>query len=108
MSADKFDAKLFTCLVKPLVSEKSTRLTQDHSQLTFIVRSDATKLEIKLAVEKILGLTVSSVSLLNQKGKVKRRGQIIGRRSTVRKAYVSVLNADALDISDVGAINATR
>jgi large subunit ribosomal protein L23 len=82
--------RLFNVLMAPIVSEKSTMLADKHEQVAFRVRPDATKQEVKAAVELLFKVQVEKVSILNTKGKEKRFGRFEGRRSNVRKAYVSL------------------
>jgi large subunit ribosomal protein L23 len=80
--------RLYSVLVAPIVSEKSTMIGEKNEQVAFRVKHDATKPEIKAAVELLFKVQVESVQVLNQKGKTKRFGRMEGRRSGVRKAYV--------------------
>jgi large subunit ribosomal protein L23 len=82
--------RLYNVLVAPIVSEKSTMLADKHEQVAFRVTQDATKQEVKAAVELLFKVQVRRVSILNQKGKQKKFGRFEGRRSHVRKAYVSL------------------
>ncbi len=82
--------RLFNVLLGPVVSEKSTMVADKHNQVAFRVLQDATKPEIKAAVEQLFKVKVEKVSILNQKGRKKRFGRFSGRRSDVRKAYVSL------------------
>jgi large subunit ribosomal protein L23 len=82
--------RLYSVLVAPIVSEKSTMIADKHEQVAFRVRQDATKQEVKAAVELLFKVQVQRVSILNQKGKQKKFGRFEGRRSHVRKAYVSL------------------
>lgn len=82
--------RLFKILLAPIVSEKSTLIADRHEQVAFRVASNATKPEIKAAVQLLFKVEVASVSVSNLKGKVKRSGRFSGRRSDVRKAYVSL------------------
>ncbi len=93
--------RLTKILIAPLVSEKSTRLADNHRQFAFKVLRDATKPEIRAAVEKMFDVTVTNVQVANQRGKVKRFGQTVGRRSDWKKAYVTL--AEGSDIDFVGA-----
>ena len=91
MSAVKFDeGRLMQVLVAPIVSEKATMVAEKSNAVTFKVLQDATKPEIKAAVELMFKVQVKSVSVLNAKGKAKRFGRTEGRRRNVRKAYVSL------------------
>jgi large subunit ribosomal protein L23 len=105
MSApQKFDERrLATVLVAPIVSEKATSVGEKHNQVLFKVLRNATKPEIKAAVELMFKVEVDSVSTVNQKGKVKRFGKSIGRRDHVKKAYVSLKPGQELNFSGEAA-----
>ncbi|MFA7665738.1 MAG: 50S ribosomal protein L23 [Burkholderiaceae bacterium] len=83
--------RLMTVLVAPIISEKATMVAEKNEQVAFRVLQDATKDEIKAAVELLFKVQVESVQVLNQKGKQKRFGRYNGRRRNVRKAYVSLM-----------------
>jgi large subunit ribosomal protein L23 len=90
-TAPKFDeGRLAQVLVAPIVSEKATRVGEKRNQVLFKVLRDATKPEIKAAVELMFKVEVKGVSVVNTKGKTKRFGRSIGRRDNVRKAYVTL------------------
>lgn len=92
MSAQKINhGRLTQVLVAPIVSEKATMVAEKHNQIVFKVLQDATKEEIKAAVELLFERKVQSVQVLNQKGKAKRFGRTVGRRDHVRKAFVSLV-----------------
>ena len=92
------DERLMSVLVAPHVSEKSTRIADASNQITFRVRTDARKPEIKRAVEKMFDVEVESVSVLNVKGKRKGlRGKNPGRRPGWRKAYVRLKPGHDID-----------
>lgn len=93
--------RLTRVLVAPLVSEKTARLADAGNQIGFKVLRDATKPEIRAAVEKLFNVTVTKVQVSNMKGKVKRFGQTIGKRSDWKKAYVTL--AEGQDIDFMGA-----
>ncbi|MCA3215298.1 MAG: 50S ribosomal protein L23 [Betaproteobacteria bacterium] len=82
--------RLYTVLKAPIVSEKSTMVADKNNQVAFRVLQDATKQEVKAAVEFLFKVEVEKVSILNQKGKQKRFGRFDGKRNDVRKAYVSL------------------
>jgi large subunit ribosomal protein L23 len=90
--APKFNPeRLLTLLLAPIVSEKATHLADKRNQIIFRVRPDATKGEIKAAVEllwKDKKIEVASVQIVNVHGKVKRFGAYNGRRRNWKKAYV--------------------
>ena len=100
----KFDeGRLAQILVAPIISEKATRIGEKQNQVLFKVLRDATKLEIKAAVELMLKVQVDSVRTVNQKGKTKRFGRSIGRRDHVKKAYVSLKPGQELNFSGESA-----
>ncbi len=88
-------------LLEPRVTEKSTQLADSNRQFTFKVIKDATKAEVKGAVELLFEVKVESVQLMNVKGKSKRFGQRQGRRSDWKKAYVKL--KEGFDIDFMGA-----
>ncbi len=90
-------------LVAPIVSEKATNVGEKHNQVLFKVLRDATKPEIKAAVELMFKVQVESVQTVNQKGKAKRFGRTIGRRDHVKKAYVSLKEGQELNFSGEAA-----
>ncbi len=93
--------RLSKVLIGPLVSEKSTRVADQGNQIVFKVLPNASKPEIRKAVEKMFDVTVTGVRVMNVKGKIKRFGQTVGRRSDWKKAYVTL--AEGSDIDFVGA-----
>ena len=104
MSALKIEeGRLAQVLVAPIISEKATSVAEKHNQVMFKVLQDATKPEIKAAVEQMFGVQVASVQVLNQKGKTKRFGGRPGRRNNVRKAYVSLKEGQELNFSGEAA-----
>jgi large subunit ribosomal protein L23 len=104
MSAVKFEeGRLAQVLVAPIVSEKATTVAEKHNQVLFKVLRDATKPEIKAAVELMFKVEVDSVRTVTQKGKIKRFGGRIGRRDHVKKAYVSLKAGQELNFSGEAA-----
>ena len=104
MSVQKFDeGRLAQVLIAPIVSEKATSVAEKHNQVLFKVLRDATKPEIKAAVELLFKVEVKSVQVLNQKGKTKRFGRFTGRRDNVKKAYVSLKDGQELNFSGEAA-----
>ena len=100
MSNVQFDeGRLMQVLVAPIVSEKGTMAAEKSNAVLFKVLQDATKPEIKAAVELLFNVKVSAVNVLNQKGKAKRFGKTFGRRDNVRKAYVTLKAGQELDLS---------
>ena len=103
-AAAKFDeGRLAQVLVAPIVSEKATRVGEKQNQVMFKVLRDATKPEIKAAVELMFKVEVESVATLNKKGKQKRFGRTFGRRDHVKKAYVSLKPGQELNFSGEAA-----
>jgi len=80
--------RLMTVVLAPVVSEKSTFVADKNRQYVFRVADDATKPQIKAAVELMFKTKVDSVRLLNVHGKTRRFGRVIGRRRSWKKAYV--------------------
>ncbi|GAB3081605.1 50S ribosomal protein L23 [Nocardioides zeae] len=84
-------------LLAPVVSEKSYGLL-DANKYTFLVHPDANKTEIKIAVQKVFGVTVTSVNTLNRAGKTRRTRNGIGKRKSTKRAIVSLAEGDSIDI----------
>ena len=82
--------RLMTVLLAPVVSEKGTFIADKHNQVVFRVMQNATKPEVKAAVELMFKTQVESVQISNVKGKKKRFGTHAGRRRSWKKAYVSL------------------
>jgi large subunit ribosomal protein L23 len=93
--------RLYQVIMAPIVSEKSTMLGEKHNQIAFRVRPDATRREVKAAVELLFKVQVDGVQILNQKGKSKRFGRFDGQRSNVRKAYVSLAAGQEINFAEV-------
>jgi large subunit ribosomal protein L23 len=96
--------RLMKVLLAPHVSEKTTRAADESNQVVFKVVPDATKTEIKKAVELLFDVKVTAVQVSNMKGKLKRFGQSIGRRKSWKKAYVTL--AEGQDIDFIGSESA--
>ena len=92
--------RIYKVLLGPHISEKAT-VAADNGQFVFRVAPDATKPEIKAAVEQLFEVKVSNVQVLNQKGKTKRTARGMGKRSDVRKAYVRLADGHDIDFADV-------
>ena len=97
------EGRLANVLVAPIISEKATMAAEKHNQVLFKVMRDATKPEIKAAVELMFKVDVESVSTVIQKGKVKRFGRSTGRRDHVKKAFVSLKPGQELNFSGEAA-----
>ena len=81
---------------RPLITEKTTLLREDGRTLVFQVAKDANKIDIKRAVESLLGSKVADVRTSLAHGKVKRQGRFVGRRSDWKKAYVTLREGEKL------------
>ena len=87
--ATRFDQeRLMTVLLAPVISEKATTVADKHDQIVFRVAPNATKPEVKAAVELMFKVQVDSVQISNVRGKEKRFGRFVGRRRHWKKAYV--------------------
>jgi large subunit ribosomal protein L23 len=89
--------RVFKVLLAPHISEKATMVADQSNQYVFRVAKDASKLEIKKAVEKLWDVKVKSVRTMNVAGKSKRFGRLDGKRSDWKKAYVSLAHGNELD-----------
>lgn len=90
--------RIFEIIRAPVVTEKST-LQSEHNQVVFRVPLNASKPEIKAAVEDLFKVKVKAVNTLRQKGKTKRFRGIPGRRSDVKKAYVTLEEGHSIDVT---------
>jgi large subunit ribosomal protein L23 len=93
--------RLYQVLLGPVYSEKAQGLGEQGVQV-FKVASTATKLEIKKAIELLFNVEVEKVNTLNTKGKSKRFGKTIGRRSDVKKAYVTLKAGQDVEMANLG------
>ena len=100
--APRFE-RLAKILIKPIISEKATMLAEKRNQVLFQVTRDATKPEIKAAVEQMFKVQVDSVQTINIKGKAKRFGKSQGRRDHIRKACVCLKEGQQLNFSGEAA-----
>ncbi|MGE3273474.1 MAG: 50S ribosomal protein L23 [Vicinamibacterales bacterium] len=88
--------KLTDVIRRPLVTEKTTLLREDGRTVVFEVARDANKIDVKRAVEQLLGAKVADVRTANTQGKLKRQGRYIGRRPDWKKAYVTLKDGEKL------------
>ena len=95
--------RLHQVLRRPIVSEKSTNAAESGQQVVFEVLTDATKNEIKTAVESLFEVSVKGVQVINVRGKVKRFGKTPGKRTNWKKAYVRLAEGDDIDFLGSGA-----
>ncbi len=93
--------RLMQVILAPVVTEKSTLVAEKNNQVAFRVVADATKPEIKAAVELLFKVEVDSVQVANRKGKEKRFGRFVGRRRNERKAYVCLKAGQEIDFTEV-------
>jgi large subunit ribosomal protein L23 len=91
--------RMYQILLMPHVSEKSTLLADANNQHVFKVAADATRSEVKQAVEELFKVKVDKVRILNVKGKSKRFGGRLGKRSDLRKAYVTLGSDHDIDFA---------
>lgn len=91
------EERLLKVLKAPHISEKSTMVAEKQNTIVFKVATDATKAEIKAAVEKLFEVKVEAVRTLNVMGKTKRTGARMGRRSDWKKAYVTLVEGQDID-----------
>ena len=82
--------KLTDVIRRPLVTEKTTLLREDGRTVVFEVARSANKIDVRRAVEKLLGAKVDGVRTATTQGKLKRQGRFVGRRSDRKKAYVTL------------------
>ena len=95
--------RLLQVLVAPQISEKAPMIADKNEQVVFIVTPDATKPEIKAAVELLFKVQVKSVQVSTLKGKAKRFGRSFGRRSNTKKAYVCLQPGQEINFAEGGA-----
>jgi large subunit ribosomal protein L23 len=93
--------RLYQVILGPHISEKANVAAETRNQYVFKVRTDATKLEIKKAIEKLLNVKVGAVNTVLIKGKTKGFGRTPGRRSDVKKAYVTLPAGTEIQMADV-------
>jgi len=95
------DQRLYSVLLAPHISEKTAMAAEMQGRHSFKVAPGATKLEVKNAVEKLFKVDVKSVQIINVKGKTKRFGASIGKRSDWRKAIVRLAEGQDLDFMSI-------
>jgi large subunit ribosomal protein L23 len=89
---------MYRIILAPVITEKAT-IISEHNQVTFRVALEATKPEIKVAVEGLFDVKVKAVNTIVQKGKVKRFRGHLGKRSDFKKAIVTLVDGDSIDIT---------
>ncbi|HYC51171.1 MAG TPA: 50S ribosomal protein L23 [Gemmatimonadaceae bacterium] len=85
-------------VVRPLITEKTSAAYQDRAEYAFEVHPDATKPQIRQAIEELFGVKVTEVWTSNQRGKIKRMGRTAGRRPNWKKAIVKLREGDTIEI----------
>jgi large subunit ribosomal protein L23 len=89
---------LHRTIVRPLITEKSSSAYQARGEYTFEVHVDASKPQIRSAIEQLFGVKVTGVWTSNQRGKEKRMGKTVGRRPNWKKAIVTLREGDTIEI----------
>jgi len=89
---------LHRTIVRPLITEKSSAAYQERGEYTFEVHPDATKPQIRTAIEQLFGVKVTGVWTSNQRGKERRVGKTVGRRPNWKKAIVKLRQGDTIEI----------
>ncbi len=101
MNHEPFETRLMSIILGPHISEKSTSAADKKQQVVFKVKRDATKAEIRKAVELLFEVKVGNVTVVNVSGKVRQRGANRGRRSDWKKAYVRLAPGQDIDFMGV-------
>lgn len=94
------EERLYKVLLAPVISEKATFVAEKNEQVVFLVAQDATKLEVKAAVELLFKVEVESVQVANRQGKQKRAGKTMGRRNHTRRAFVSLKPGQEINFTE--------
>ncbi len=94
------EERLMKVLLAPVISEKATFVAEKNEQVMFLVAPDATKLEIKAAVELLFKVQVDSVQVVNREGKQKRSGRFTGRRNHTRRAFVCLKPGQEINFTE--------
>lgn len=89
---------LHRTIVRPLITEKSSAAYQARGEYTFEVHRDATKTQIRSAIEQLFGVKVTGVWTMNVRGKDRRMGKTAGRRPNWKKAIVTLREGDTIEI----------
>lgn len=87
----------YDMIVRPVVTEKTNDQKEEDNQVTFEVDPRANRIEIKRAIERLFNVKVAAVRTMNIKGKVKRRGRILGRRRNWKKAIVTLMPDQSIE-----------
>ncbi|GJL67815.1 MAG: 50S ribosomal protein L23 [Nitrospirales bacterium] len=85
-------------LIRPLLTEKITAIREMKNAIAFSVHRQATRIDVRRAVEKVFGVKVSLVNVMNVKGKKKRQGRFTGKRSDWRKAFITLKEGEKIEL----------
>lgn len=94
------EERLMKVLLAPVISEKATMVAEKNEQVVFLIAPDATKLEVKAAVEMLFKVQVDSVQVANRQGKQKRTGRFNGRRNHTRRAFVCLKPGQEINFNE--------
>lgn len=94
------EERLLKVLLAPVISEKATFVAEKNEQVVFLVTPDATKPEIKAAVEMLFKVQVESVQVANRQGKQKRTGRFTGRRNHTKRAFVCLKPGQEINFTE--------
>lgn len=94
--------RLMNLLLSPHVTEKTSQVMQNQNQYTFKVRRDATRTEVRAAVELMFSVKVEGVQIVNEIGKTRRFGRTTGRTQDTKKAYVRLAAGQSIDYENAG------
>ena len=94
------EERLMKVLLAPVISEKATFVAEKNEQVVFLVAPDATKPEIRAAVELLFKVQVESVQVANREGKRKRTGQLNGRRNHTKRAFVCLKPGQEINFTE--------
>jgi len=94
------EERLLKVLLAPVISEKATMIAEKNEQVVFRVSPDATKPEIKAAVEMLFKVQVESVQVANRQGKQKRSGRFVGRRNHTKRAFVCLKPGQEINFTE--------
>ena len=87
----------YDIIIRPLITEKTSIQKEDHNQVSFEVDRRANRVEIRRAIEKIFNVKVEKTRTVQVKGKIKRRGRILGKRKDWKKAVVTLMPGERID-----------
>jgi large subunit ribosomal protein L23 len=94
------EERLMKVLLAPVISEKATFVAEKNEQVVFLIAPDATKLEVRAAVELLFKVQVESGQVVNHQGKQKRAGRFVGRRNHTRRAFVCLKPGQEINFTE--------